>query len=206
MREVTVKRGDIFMVDFGRNDGSKQGGLRPAICISNNRANRFSPVVSMCPITTKFSKRPLPTHVKLNIETCGMKYESQILTEQIYPINKSELRQYIGRIDSIDTKKLNEALEISIEVGNAEDMYNDKSREIKVAKEKSNTIFELDSFIKIWIDRGRNIEEIYDVIEERTIKLKELDRFCKSYELNYKDYYKPIVMSNGGKENIRMVG
>lgn len=38
------KRGDIYYVDFGEKDGSKQGGVRPALVVSNNKANKHSPV------------------------------------------------------------------------------------------------------------------------------------------------------------------
>ena len=31
------KRGDIYYVDFGEKDGSKQGGVRPALVVSNNK-------------------------------------------------------------------------------------------------------------------------------------------------------------------------
>ncbi|MFR8846435.1 MAG: type II toxin-antitoxin system PemK/MazF family toxin [Waltera sp.] len=36
------KRGDIYYVDFGEKDGSKQGGVRPALVVSNNKANKHS--------------------------------------------------------------------------------------------------------------------------------------------------------------------
>ena len=38
------KRGDIYYVDFGKREGSKQGGIRPALVVSNNKANKHSPV------------------------------------------------------------------------------------------------------------------------------------------------------------------
>ena len=40
------KRGDIYYVDFGEKAGSKQGGIRPALVVSNNKANKHSPVVT----------------------------------------------------------------------------------------------------------------------------------------------------------------
>lgn len=206
MEKMIIERGMIFLVDFGESKGSCQSGLRPAIVISNRMANKYSPVVMVCPITTKFSKKELPTHVKLNIETCGMKYQSQVLTEQIYPINKTELMQYIGMADSIDIKKINEALEISVEVGSATNMYSDNAREMQIAKQKAKSIQEIDSFIKVWLEGGRSLEAIPNDMEERIVKIKELENFCKRYGLNYRDYYRPLTMNNGVKNNIRMVG
>ena len=45
------KRGDIYYVDFGEKDGSKQGGVRPALVVSNNKANKHSPVVTVVPLS-----------------------------------------------------------------------------------------------------------------------------------------------------------
>ena len=45
------KRGDIYYVNFGEKDGSKQGGVRPALVVSNNKANKHSPVVTVVPLS-----------------------------------------------------------------------------------------------------------------------------------------------------------
>lgn len=48
------KRGDIYFVDFGQNiDTCKQSGIRPAVIVSNNRANEHSPVITVVPLTSK---------------------------------------------------------------------------------------------------------------------------------------------------------
>lgn len=59
------KRGDIYYVDFGQNiDSNKQCGIRPAVIVSNNRANEHSPVITVVPLTSRtYKKRSLPTHV-----------------------------------------------------------------------------------------------------------------------------------------------
>ena len=66
------KRGDVYFVDLGDNIGSsKQSGLRPAVVVSNNKANRHSPVVTVVPMTTKTRKTFLPTHVLIPIPAVG---------------------------------------------------------------------------------------------------------------------------------------
>ena len=48
------KRGDIYFVDFGQNiDTCKQSGIRPAVIVSNNRANKHYPVITVVPLTSK---------------------------------------------------------------------------------------------------------------------------------------------------------
>ena len=42
------KRGDVYYVDFGMNiDTRKQSGIRPAVIVSNNKANAHSPVITV---------------------------------------------------------------------------------------------------------------------------------------------------------------
>lgn len=53
------KRGDIYYVDFGEKDGSKQGGVRPALVVSNNKANKHSPVVTVVPLSARVWKRSI---------------------------------------------------------------------------------------------------------------------------------------------------
>ncbi len=59
------KRGDIYFVDFGNNHNShKQSGLRPAIIVSNNKANANAPVITVVPLSARvWKRRYLPTHV-----------------------------------------------------------------------------------------------------------------------------------------------
>lgn len=63
------RRGDIYNVDFGKNTESrKQYGIRPALVVSNNQANQYSPVITVVPLTSRiYKKRFLPTHGKRQI-------------------------------------------------------------------------------------------------------------------------------------------
>lgn len=59
------KRGDVYYVDFGQNtDSCVQCGIRPALVVSNNRANASSPVITVIPLTARtYKRRSIPTHV-----------------------------------------------------------------------------------------------------------------------------------------------
>ena len=53
------RRGEIYYVDFGVKNGScEQGGIRPAVVVSNNKANANAPVITVVPLTTKIWKKP----------------------------------------------------------------------------------------------------------------------------------------------------
>lgn len=63
---MEIYRGDIFFVkrnDNNRQKNSEQYDERPAIVVSNNKCNEFSPVVEVVYLTTQ-EKKPLPTHVE----------------------------------------------------------------------------------------------------------------------------------------------
>jgi mRNA interferase MazF len=57
------KRGEVYFVDLRSAQGSEQQGIRPALIVSNNLHNQFSPVVSIVPITHTIPKRRYPQNV-----------------------------------------------------------------------------------------------------------------------------------------------
>lgn len=107
-------RGDIYYVDFGEGDGSEQGGLRPALIVSNNKANRNSPVVTVVPLTARiWKKRYLPTHVR--IFGNGLSRPSMALAEQVETVDKRKLREKIGSVsDECVMEQVTKALLIQI--------------------------------------------------------------------------------------------
>lgn len=83
---MKIERGDIVIADFGQHpDSSLQDGIRPAVVISNNKANRYSPVVTVVPLSTRiYKKRYLPTHVFINRYYMeGLSKNSLALAEQV---------------------------------------------------------------------------------------------------------------------------
>ena len=112
------KRGDIYFVDFGQNiDTCQQSGIRPAVIVSNNRANEHSPVITVVPLTSKiYKKRMLPTHVYIP-RGCGtgLPQNSLALAEQVETIDKKYLLERRGAVrDDVVMTKLTKALQIQI--------------------------------------------------------------------------------------------
>ena len=108
-----IKKGDIIDVDFGERYGSEQGGVRPAVVISNNIGNKFSPTINVAPLTSQW-KNNIPVHVIIkNTETNGLNKESTILIEQNRVINKTRVLRKRGTIDDIYiVKQINKAIAI----------------------------------------------------------------------------------------------
>lgn len=113
MVDRIVKRGDVYYVDFGEGYGSEQGGVRPAVIVQNNVGNKYSPTVIVAPMTSRRSKSPLPTHVYLSAEACGLSKDSIVLMEQIRTFDKVKLLKKVGSLKNDDMYKINHALQVS---------------------------------------------------------------------------------------------
>ena len=108
-----VNRGEIYYANLSPSQGSEQGGLRPTLIIQNNVGNRHAPTTIIAPLTSRLTKRPLPTHVVLNAD-CGLSCESVVLCEQIRVIDKSRLSTRLGEVDSATMERVDAALKISL--------------------------------------------------------------------------------------------
>ena len=106
--------GDIYMASLKQDDdGSLQSGIRPVLIVSNDKANEYSPVITIIPITSKLGKKALPTHVYMT--SCGLTKPSIALAEQITSINKDRLTRRVGSIKkTIYEKQIKNALEIQL--------------------------------------------------------------------------------------------
>lgn len=94
-----VKYGDIFLVDFDGAKYSEQQGKRPAIVVSNNVGNEYSPTILVVPLTTK-NKKDLPTHMTIAPQNSGLKEVSTALFEQVKVADKKRIIKKIGKLDS----------------------------------------------------------------------------------------------------------
>ncbi len=108
-----VKRGDIYYADLSPVVGSEQGGLRPVLIVQNDTGNRHSPTVIAAAITSQTGKARLPTHIELEAKSCGLTRDSVILLEQIRTIDKSRLRERMGKLDEPVMNQVDDAIAVS---------------------------------------------------------------------------------------------
>ena len=108
-----VKRGDIYYADLSPVVGSEQGGMRPVLIVQNDTGNRHSPTVIAAAITSRLDKAKLPTHITLASHSAGLNRESIILLEQIRTLDKSRLRERMGRLDEETMSAVDAALAVS---------------------------------------------------------------------------------------------
>lgn len=111
--KTEVRRGDIFYADLSPVVGSEQGGVRPVLILQNDVGNRHSPTVIVCAITGQTDKACLPTHVPIGRHGRLAKLSTALL-EQIRTIDRSRLRERIGRLRPETMKEIDRALGISV--------------------------------------------------------------------------------------------
>lgn len=192
-----IRRGGIYWINLGEPKGNIQGGIRPCMVTSNDIGNKFSPIVLVAPLSTHIEKCKLPTHTFISKEKCqGLSKDSFLMAEQIRPIDKNSLGDYIGYImnDSIDKA-------ISISLGVNEEIQNTINR-------KLDNIEFLDEFIYKWINNGKDVLQIEDTIKERELRVKDLKAYCINNKKDINDYYKysEVNLKPGINKRIEMVG
>lgn len=114
---MKIKRGDIFYVNLGDTQGksSVQTGIRPALIVSNDKCNEFSPILLVAPFTSKIKRTDLPIHIKLTKDKeNGLEFNSVVLLEQLRAVDRTKILSKIGSICDSDLENVNKGLEISL--------------------------------------------------------------------------------------------
>ena len=169
-----IQWSDIFMCDLDvYNDKIKntQQRLRPVIIVSNDLCNKFSPTITLVPITTQ-TKQKLPTHVTVGVES-GLIKESIALVECISTLDKTILNKRVGRCSEETMKKINKAIQIQTNTVNPFDVTRAKR---------------LSSYIQN-LDKRLSMVSNEDDIEFRNSCLYELKEYCATYGKDYKFFY-----------------
>lgn len=109
---MKIKRGDIFYADLSPVIGSEQSGIRPILIVQNDVGNKYSPTIIAVAITSKV-KNKMPTHIEIEGTKYGLDKNSVILAEQIRTLDKSRLKEKVGRLDKETLDKVKKAIEIS---------------------------------------------------------------------------------------------
>lgn len=83
------------------------------LIIQNDVGNRFSPTVIAAAITSRQGKHILPTHIRLEDDLQGLHNNSMVLLEQIRTIDRTRLREYIGRLNVNTMHEIDHAIAVS---------------------------------------------------------------------------------------------
>ncbi len=111
-KELEIMRGDIIWATNTNAKGRTQNNTRPYVVISNNKANKFSSVITAIPLTTK-KKKALPTHYvfKMNDKI------NVALAEQIVNLNKDDILDIETTLDDYDLAEIEKRVKIQLDLG-----------------------------------------------------------------------------------------
>lgn len=109
-----LKRGDVVIIRLTPAKGSEQGGIRPAVIIQNDIANRFSPTTIIAPITSRRFSKEFPTNVNLSRADSRLDKDSTILLNQITAIDKSRIIRRLSALSADMMKRVNLAIKASL--------------------------------------------------------------------------------------------
>jgi len=110
---MNIRRGDIYYADLSPVVGSEQGGMRPVLIVQNDIGNKHSPTVIAAAITSQINKAKLPTHIELEARSFGLSKDSVVLLEQIRTIDKTRLKEKMGRLDDSLMHRVDNAIAVS---------------------------------------------------------------------------------------------
>jgi len=93
-----VKRGEVWLVDFGQPSGPEQAGKRPAIIMQADDITAEAATVIVIPLTTNMKRLAMPSSRLLPAGEAGQDRESVVLCHQMQVRGKTRLLSRIGEL------------------------------------------------------------------------------------------------------------
>jgi mRNA interferase MazF len=91
------KKGEIYLVNFDPTIGHEVKKKRPALILSNNIHNQYSPLVTVAPLSTNTNK-VYPFEVYVSKKSTGLNENSKIMIIQLRSMDKKRLLNKMGVI------------------------------------------------------------------------------------------------------------
>lgn len=107
----SIKRGDVFLVNFDPTIGSETRKTRPAVVVSNDINNTHSPVISISPISSKID-RVYSFEVEIPAGIGGLTTRSKIMVNQTRAVDKLRLGKKTGDLPPEIMQSVNRALKL----------------------------------------------------------------------------------------------
>jgi mRNA interferase MazF len=113
-----MRRGEVRLIDLDPTVGSEAGKRRPAVVVSNDRANAAADrlrrgVVTVVPVTSNVA-RVLPFQTFLPAELTGLRLDSKAQAEQIRSVAVERVGPVVGQVPSGLLAQLDEALRLHL--------------------------------------------------------------------------------------------
>ena len=113
-------RGEIRLVDLDPTRGSEANKRRPAVVVSNDRANSVAArlgrgVVTVVPITSNTS-RIFPFQTLLPAAATGLRLDSKAQAEQVRSVAVERLGSVLGRVPADVMAAVDDALRLHLQL------------------------------------------------------------------------------------------
>ena len=115
-----MRRGEVRLTDLDPTLGSEANKRRPAVVVSNDRANAAAErsdrgVVTVVPVTSNVN-RVFPFQVLLPAQLSGLRVDSKAQAEQIRSVSVQRLGHVLGRLPAGLMAELDAALRLHIDL------------------------------------------------------------------------------------------
>ena len=113
-------RGEIRLVDLKSARAGEADKRRPAVIVSNDRANTVAArlgrgVVTVVPVTSN-TARVFPFQVLLTADEVGIRLDSKAQAEQVRAVSVDRIGPVIGRLPARLVAQLDEALRLHLQL------------------------------------------------------------------------------------------
>ncbi|WGW12230.1 type II toxin-antitoxin system PemK/MazF family toxin [Saxibacter everestensis] len=115
-----MRRGDVCLVDLEPVRGSEANKNRPAVVVSNDRANATADqlgrgVLTIVPLTSNVA-RVFPFQTLLPAESSGLRADSKAQAEQVRSVAVERIGPVVGRIPPEFMAELDDALRVHLDL------------------------------------------------------------------------------------------
>ncbi len=100
---MNIKRLDVYYINFGEQ------GIKPCVILTNDVANRHSPVLHVAYISTKLREKNNPTNVFIDKNIAGLRQGSYVLISNTRLINKDQISDYVTTLKPMENE-INKAI------------------------------------------------------------------------------------------------
>lgn len=113
MADKIIKRGFVYWVNLPDNEGREIKFIHPAVIVSNDEQNKYSPLITILPLTSNIDKI-----YPFQVETFLKNKKGVILVDQIRTIDCNRIGEKLGELDEITIEKIEKALHKTLALKN----------------------------------------------------------------------------------------